>query len=163
MKINASVERRIEAPADAVYAVIADFRDHHPRILPPAFSDIVVEEGGVGAGTVHRFTLTLGGRPRTSRVRVDEPEPGRVLTEREVGGTMVTAFTVDALPHGCSRVTITTTWQTPGLRGVVERMVAPRMLRRLYADELTRLDRYVRRRSKTAPRIHRASRAFVIA
>ena len=163
MRINASVERRIEAPADAVYAVIADFREHHPRILPPEFSDVVVEEGGVGAGTVHRFTLALGGRARTSRVRVDEPEPGRVLTEREIGGNLVTTFTVDALPRGCSRVTITTAWETPGLRGVVEWLVAPRMLRRLYGDELTLLDRYVRRRSKTAPRIRWANRAFVIA
>ena len=163
MKINASVQRRIEARADDVYAVIADFREHHPMILPPEFSDVVVEEGGLGAGTVHRFTLTLGGRPRASRVRVDEPEPGRVLTEREIGGNLVTTFTVDALPHGCTSVTIATTWETPGLRGVVERLVAPRLLRRLYAEELTLLDRYVRRRSRTAPRIHRVNRAFVVA
>ena len=162
MKINASVEQRLEAPADAVYAVIANFREHHPRILPPEFSDLVVEDGGTGAGTVHRFTLTLGGRARTSRVRVEEPEPGRVLTEREIGGTMMTTFTVDALPHGRSRVTIGTSWETPGLRGVVERMVAPRVLRRLYREELTLLDRYVRRRSKIAPRIQLANRAFVI-
>lgn len=94
---------------------------------------------------------------------MDEPEPGRVLTEREIGGNLVTTFTVDALPHGCSRVTIATTWDTPGLRGLVERLVAPRMLRRLYTDELTLLDRYVRRRSRTAPRIRRANRAFVVA
>jgi hypothetical protein len=37
------------------------------------------------------------------------------------------------------------------------------MLRRLYNDELTLLDRYVRRRSKTAPRIRRGNRAFVVA
>lgn len=163
MKISASVERRIEAPADAVYAVIADFREHHPRILPSAFSDLAVEEGGVGAGTVHRFTLTLGGRARTSRARIDEPEPGRVLTEREIDGNLVTTFTVDALPHERSHVTIATTWETPGMRGVMERIAAPRILRRLYTDELTLLDRYVRRRSKTAPRVHRANRAFVIA
>lgn len=163
MKINASAERRIEAPADAVYAVIADFREHHPRILPPQFSDLVVEEGGVGAGTVHRFTLKLGGRSNTSRARVDEPEPGRVLTEHQIGGNLVTTFTVDPLPHGSSRVTIATTWETPGLRGVVERIAAPRMLRRLYDAELALLDRYVRERAKTAPRVHWTSRPFVIA
>ena len=162
MNINASVERRIEARPEAVYAVIADFRDHHPKILPPQFSDLIVEEGGTGAGTVLRFTLTLGGRPRTSRVRVDEPEPGRVLVEREIGGDMLTTFTDDALPNGCSRVTITTSWQASGVRGVVERLFAPRMLRGLYADELRRLDRYVRERAKTAPRIRRENRAFVV-
>jgi len=163
MNINASVERRIEARPEAVYAVIADFRDHHPKILPPEFSESIVQDGGVGAGTVLRFTLTLGGRPRTSRVRVEETEPGRVLTEREIDGSMLTTFTVDPLPHGCSRVTITTSWQASGLRGVVERLFAPRMLRRVYADELSRLDRYVRERAKTAPRILRANRAFVVA
>jgi uncharacterized protein YndB with AHSA1/START domain len=50
-----SAERTVDAPADAVYRYIADMREHHPRFLPPVFSDFQVESGGVGAGSVTRF------------------------------------------------------------------------------------------------------------
>jgi hypothetical protein len=161
MKINASAERRIEAPADRVYGYIADFRRHHPKFLPPQFGDLVVEEGGVGAGTVHRFTLTLGGRTSTARVRVDEPEPGRVLTETEPVSGMVTTFTVEPEPNRSSRVRIETRWESTGLRGLVERLAVPRMLRRLYAEELGLLDGYARASERTSPRIARPPGGFV--
>ena len=83
MQINASAERRIDAPARRVYAYIADFRQHHPNFLPPQFSDLEIECGGVGAGTVHRFRVTLGGRTTQYRVRVGEPDPGHVLIESD--------------------------------------------------------------------------------
>ncbi len=47
-----SAERAIAVPAEVAYRCIADYRQHHPHILPPIFSDLQVEEGGVGAGTV---------------------------------------------------------------------------------------------------------------
>src|SRR6266568_3370274 len=73
-ELSVSAERLIGAPAEHTYRYIADSRTHHPRFLPPAFSDFQVEQGGVGAGTVHSFRLTAGGRTRTYRMRVDEPE-----------------------------------------------------------------------------------------
>lgn len=162
MKITAAAERRIEAPASRVYAYISDFRQHHPNFLPSAFSDLVVEEGGIGAGTVHRFTLTLGGRTSTARVVVDEPEPGRVLTETEPERGLVTTFTVEPKPRGMSRVQIHTAWETPGIRGVVERLLVPAMLRRLYTEELHLLDGYARELSRTTPRLVSAARGVVI-
>ena len=51
--------------------------------MAAAFSDFKVEQGGVGAGAVHSFRLTAGGRTRAYRMRVDEPEPGRVFTETD--------------------------------------------------------------------------------
>lgn len=162
MKISVAVERRIEAPASRVYAYVADFRQHHPNFLPPAFSDLVVEEGGIGAGTVHRFSLTLGGRTSSARVVVDEPEPGRVLTETETERGMVTTFTVEPEPRGMSRVQIHSTWETPGIRGLVERLLATAMLRRLYADELNLLNGYARQLSRTTPRLVTAARGVVI-
>ena len=45
---------------------------------------------------------------------------------------------------GGSRVRIETRWFTDGLNGLVERLVAPRMLRRVYEAELNLLDRYAR-------------------
>ena len=57
---------------------------------------------------------------------------------------MLTTFTVDRELDGTCRVTIDTRWHTPGLAGLVERIVATRMLQRVYAAELTLLDRYAR-------------------
>ena len=145
--IQVSAERAIDAPAETVYGYLADMRDHHPRFLPPAFSQFRVEEGGVGAGTVHSFRMTAGGRSRAFRMRVTEPDPGRVLTESDERSSMVTTWAVTPEGSGC-RVRIETRWQgAGGVGGLFERLFAPRVLRRLYADELERLDRYAR----TAP------------
>lgn len=141
-ELRVAAERQVSAPAERVYQCIADYREHHPRILPPAFSDFRVEAGGVGAGTVHSFKLTSGGRTRSYRMRVDEPEPGRVLTESDERSSLVTTFTVTPQDGG-SRVRVETRWQgAGGVGGFFERLFAPRVLRRLYEDELDRLDRY---------------------
>jgi uncharacterized protein YndB with AHSA1/START domain len=142
MQITASAERRIDAPARRVYGYIADFRQHHPHFLPPQFSGFEIECGGVGAGTVHRFWMTLAGRTTQYRVRVGEPDPGHILIESDPARRMLTTFTVDPEPGGGSRVRIETRWYAYGIRGLVERLAAPRMLRRVYRDELTLLDRY---------------------
>jgi uncharacterized protein YndB with AHSA1/START domain len=81
-ELRVVAERAVGAPADLVYRCIADFDRHHPRFLPPAFSDFRVEEGGVGADTVHSFRMTVGGRARVFRMRVDEPDPGQVTRIR---------------------------------------------------------------------------------
>jgi Polyketide cyclase / dehydrase and lipid transport len=144
--ISVSAERTVGAPASEVYGYIADMREHHPHFLPPAFSDFQVESGGVGAGTITRFNLTAGGRTRHYRTQVAEPEPGRVLTESDTGSSSVTTFTVTPEGNDC-RVQISTTWQgAGGVGGVFERLFAPRVLRRLYDDELSRLDAYARER-----------------
>jgi len=77
-RIVVSAEGTVDAPADTVHRYIADMREHHPRFLPPAFSDFRVESGGVGAGTITRFKVTAGGRTREYRTVVAEPEPGRI-------------------------------------------------------------------------------------
>jgi uncharacterized protein YndB with AHSA1/START domain len=145
--LHVSAERAIDAPPDRVYAYLADMREHHPRFLPPAFSDFEVESGGVGAGTVTRFKLSAGGRTRSYRMQVAEPEPGRVLTESDTESSLVTTFTVDPDQTG-SRVTISTTWDgAGGIGGFFERVFAPRVMKRLYDDELARLNDYARRQT----------------
>jgi hypothetical protein len=143
-----TAERSIDAPAPIVYGYLADFRGHHPKILPPAFSNFTVLEGGVGAGTVSSFDLSLGGRRRSGRMKVAEPEPGRVMTETELDRPLVTTFTVEPEASGSTaRVRIETRWTASGgLDGILERIFAPRMLRALYEDELARLDAYARSR-----------------
>ena len=145
-----SAERTVDAPAGAVYGYIADMRGHHPHFLPPAFSDFQVESGGVGEGTITRFTLTAGGRTRQYRMKVAEPEPGRVLTESDTGSSAVTTFTVTP-QDGRSLVRIATTWEgAGGIGGFFERLFAPRVMRGIYADELERLNAYARERAGAA-------------
>jgi len=142
--ILASAERTVDAPAAAVYGYIADMRGHHPHFLPPAFSDFQVESGGMGEGTITRFTLTAGGRTRQYRMTVAEPEPGRILTESDAGSSAVTTFTVGP-QGGRALVRISTTWEgAGGIGGFFERLFAPRVMRGIYADELERLDAYAR-------------------
>ncbi len=142
--VHAELVGSVGAPADRVYGLIADYRRHHPRILPSVFSDFAVEEGGVGAGTVLSFRINLGGIRHGCRARIEEPEPGRKLTETDLKTGAVTTFTVE--PDGdASRVRIETDFpRSPGVKGWIERLFAPRMLRGIYREELDLLDRYAR-------------------
>ncbi len=139
-------EGLVGAPAELTYGLIADDA-HHRRFLPDGISDFEVVEGGKGAGTVHRFKVTAGGRARVYLMRVDEPEPGRVITETDANSSLVTTFTVTPADEGC-RVRIETQWDgAGGIGGFFERTFAPRVMRKLYADELARLDAYARRQA----------------
>jgi hypothetical protein len=132
----------VPAPPRRVYAVIADYRAGHPNILPPEFSDMVVEQGGVGAGTVVRFKLRVLGRKQTFRAAITEPEPGRVLVETDLDSNgAVTTFTVEPDSAGeRSRVTITTELSVRGgFLGAIERFLSTRLLRPLYVRELGKL------------------------
>jgi Polyketide cyclase / dehydrase and lipid transport len=142
--ITVTAERAIDAPATTVYGFISDMHEHHPRFLPPAFSDFQVESGGVGAGTITKFTVTAGGRSRQYRMVISEPEPGRVIVESDASSSLATTWTVTA-QDGTSRVKISTTWEgAGGMGGIFERIFAPRVMRGIYADELERLNAYAR-------------------
>lgn len=122
-------------------------REHHPRFLPEAFSDFQVESGGIGAGTVMRFNVTAGGRSRAYRMHVEEPDPGRVLTEKDTNSSLLTTFALAPEGDG-TRVNITTSWQgAGGVGGIFERLFAPRVMRNIYADELQRLAVYAEQRA----------------
>jgi Polyketide cyclase / dehydrase and lipid transport len=141
MRTHVSAERVIAAPAEAVYAFIADYATHHrpEGFLPPAFSGMQILSGGVGAGTVFRLDVTLRGRTRPMTAEVTEPEPGRVLVETSPG--VVTRFTVDPAPGGC-RVRFDSALDDGGFMGLMNRLFAARLLEPMYADELARLERY---------------------
>jgi hypothetical protein len=145
--LTASAQRTIAAPAEQLFSYVADFREHHPRILPAAFQDFTVESGGVGLGTVTSSRFTLGGRTETIRTRVARVEPGRLIEEVVETRPMTTIFRF--LPGaGLTTVWIETTWQPRGgPSGLLERLFAPRMLSRVYADELDRLDAYAASRA----------------
>jgi Polyketide cyclase / dehydrase and lipid transport len=136
------VSRDINAPVERVYAILADYRQGHPSILPrPPFVALEVEQGGHGAGTVVRCSMRVMCRTRTFRASISEPESGRVLVETDLAMKAVTTFTVDPLEDGRrSRVTITTDLKAPdGLLGRLERALTARYLRPVYLRELENL------------------------
>lgn len=134
----------IPARRERVYSLIANYQDGHPRILPTQFSNLVVEQGGVGAGTLIRFQMSLLGRKQDFRAAVTEPEPGRVLVETYLDANgAVTTFTVDpgTAPADC-RVTISTELPVrSGFVGFLERKFSTFLLRPIYLRELENLAR----------------------
>ncbi len=132
----------IAAPAAKVYALIADYRDGHPRILPkPYFVSLIVEQGGVGAGTVITFQMKLMGRLQTFHAIIAEPEPGRVLTETYTATGTVTTFTVEPRAGGQQAfVTISTDMQVPDkLADMIQGWLMTRLLHPIYVKELAQL------------------------
>lgn len=142
MSVRIEASRRVAAPPSAVYGIIADYRDGHPRILPPrAFAWLRVEAGGTGAGTRIRFGLRVLGRMEEYEGEVIEPEPGRRLVEEYPARRSRTSFIVDPEDDGrASRVTFVT--EAPsrgGLAGRLEQFLARRLLMPIYREELDRL------------------------
>lgn len=140
-KITVSQEGAVGAPADFTYKLIAD-DNHHRHFLPEGITDFKTLERGVGRGTVHSFTLTAGKRVREYVMEVGEPEPGRVITETDQSSSLVTTFTVTPDGDTC-RVEIRTEWDgAAGVGGFFERTFAPKVMEKMYAEQIALLDRY---------------------
>jgi hypothetical protein len=143
MTYTISATRLLDAPPRRVYETIANYHTGHPRIVPDQFSNFRVERGGIGAGTVITFDVTVLGRKTAFRAEVSEPEPGRVLVERNVAGSdSVTTFIVEPGAHPNEAVvTIKTDLRDRGgLGGAIEKFVTKRVLRPMYDEELRRLE-----------------------
>lgn len=143
MKANVSAERLMHVPPDVIYHCIADYREHHrpDGFLPPAFSELEIDRGGVGAGTELRWVVTAGGRRRAITATVSEPEPGRTLVE--TGSGVETVFSVEPTRDG-ARVRFDTTIDDPGIQGLLNRLFLARTLAPIYDDELRRLEDYAK-------------------
>src|SRR5436853_2944445 len=124
LRVNASAV--VSAPAATVYGLIADYHHGHPSILPPRyFEDLVVEAGGVGAGSRISFTMNAYGSRTRSRALVTEPKPGRVLVETIEDAGIISRFIVGPLAKDKTSVTIGTEYPTRGVRGWLESFVVP--------------------------------------
>ncbi len=134
----------IDAPAGRLYGILADYRVHHPRIVPSKyFRRIDVEAGGVGAGTRTRVEMRVMGTTRRFVHVISEPDPGHILVEADPDGSSRTTFTVDPLTEASARVTISTEFSfRPGPLGKLERALSAAVLRRVYALELAQLAEY---------------------
>jgi len=145
-EIHAAQSATIQAPAATLYDIIADYRDGHPRILPPRFfGTLTVIRGGRGAGTRIRFEMKALGKTNIAEADITEPVPGRELREALASG-IITTFLVEPVDASTARVTIDTRYRLPGVRGWFERVIAPRFLRKVYVAELVLLAREAERR-----------------
>ena len=139
-------EKEIDAPAEMIYGILSDYRVGHPAILPKQyFTALKVEEGGTGDGTIVLIEMNVRGTKRVFRAAITEPEPGRKLVESDLDGQSVTSFTVESIGQGKrSRVIIATQAKlSPGIKGLIESLVSPIVLRRIYRQELHILADYV--------------------
>ena len=139
-----SVSAVIPARRERVYALISNYNDGHQRILPRQFSNLTVEQGGVGSGTMIRFQMRVFGKKQTFRAAITEPEPGRVLVETNLDSNgAVTTFTVNPDPAPAdSHVTISTELPVrSGFLGRIERTLSTLLLRPIYVKELENLAR----------------------
>lgn len=144
---HVEVTQDIPAPAERIYAVIADYQTGHPAILPkPYFTSLTVEQGGYGAGTVVLVHMNVMGAKRSLRLETSEPQPGRELVETDPENGVVTRFLLAPLDENHTRVTITSDVQTgPGFSGFLERLLTPPITRRIYRAELDLLAAYLQR------------------
>lgn len=139
-EIHVEASRTIDASADVVYGLLRDYRERHPSILPPAFHDYGIEEGGEGAGTVFHVNVRAGGRTIHYHMRVSEPNPGRIIQEKDITTSLTTTFTVIPLDENHSTLRIATQWTGgSGIGGFMERTFAPGVMRRIYNEELDRI------------------------
>ncbi len=143
-KHTISASAIIPARQERVYSLIANYNDGHPRILPKQFSNLTVEQGGVGAGTVIRFQMSMFGKKQQFRAAITEPEPGHVLVETDLdtnGATTTFTVTPGHAPAD-SKVTISTELPVrAGFAGSIERRLSTLLLRPLYVKELQNLAR----------------------
>ena len=129
----------VDGPPAAVYDLLSDYKVGHPQILPkPYFQSLVVEQGGKGAGTVVRVTMSVMGSKQTMRLTVTEPEPGCVLQEEDTAAGVLTHFTITPVGDGTrSNLEIATEWRPkPGIGGWLQGKITVLVARRIYRQEL---------------------------
>ncbi len=139
---QAQASEIIEASPERVFAVIADYHKGHPAILQARyFTDMTVTQGGQGEGTVATVYMNVFGARAVYQMQVTEPQPGRVLVEEDKSAGVITTFTVEPIGGGGqARVTISTEAKTsPGLKGIVEKLLNPAIMRKIYHEELQQL------------------------
>jgi hypothetical protein len=155
MKTRFGAERCIDAPAMVVYHCLADYHEHHRPggFLPPAFEQLEIARGGVGAGTEYRLVMTVGGRRRAVSTTVSEPVPGHKLVETASG--IETTFTVEQTVEG-AHVRFDTVIDEGGLQGILSRLFAARTFGPIYQDELRRLEDHAKAHRSTLSQPTRA-------
>jgi len=143
-----SATKIINAPAEKIYRIIADYQSNHPRILPKAyFISLEVEGGGYGEGTIIRYQMRILGRVVAFRALITEPDPGCTLVETDLASHTSTSFTVWSLGNrDHARVTIMTVLPK---RGLIGGFLAKLFLTHVYRQELELLAKFATRSTES--------------
>lgn len=142
---NVQVKQTIPASSTTIYKVLCDYEEGHRAILPePYFTDMIVEKGGQGAGTIALVHMNVMGAKRSFRLETFEPEPGRILEEVDQGNGNLTRFIIEQVDDDHCLVTIASEFHIqPGFKGWLERLTNPPIIRHIYKKELQNLVSYV--------------------
>jgi uncharacterized protein YndB with AHSA1/START domain len=139
-QVTATARRTFNATPERVFAALSDYDSTRARLLTEHFSEYEVREGGQGAGTIVHWKLAATSkRIRDCLLSVSTPRDN-TLQERDANSTMVTTWTVSPASEG-ARVQVETTWKgAGGIGGFFERTFAPAGLKRIYDEQLTKLE-----------------------
>ncbi|HEU5356559.1 MAG TPA: SRPBCC family protein [Actinocrinis sp.] len=142
-QVRAVTSRQVGASAQAVFEALADYATVRPKILPAQYSDYVVREGGVGAGTVVSWQLAATQRrTRSVLARVSQPV-ALTLVEADENSSMRVTWTVSG-QGDVALVTVEAVWNgAQGVGGFFERTFAPKGLNRIHDQVLAGLASYV--------------------
>lgn len=141
---HVQADQIIHSSAKIAYSIISDYEQGHLAILPKEyFTGMIVEKGGQGAGTVALVHMNVMGAKRSFRLETIEPEPGHIFDEVNLDDGAVTRFIVEPLDDETCKVTIASDFPVlPGLSGLMERLINPPIIRKIYKKELQNLDAY---------------------
>jgi ribosome-associated toxin RatA of RatAB toxin-antitoxin module len=138
-KIHVEESLIINARAETLYGIVADYEVGHPAILPKPMDGLRVDKGGQGVGTEITVLVNVFGSKTSFRQRVTKSEPYSLIEESNIDSDLVTTFYFDTLPDGKTKVTISTDF-TPQNFG--ERLLNPMLMYPMYKRELRNLEAY---------------------
>lgn len=145
-QITVSESLVIPASPEVVYKILADYQTAHPAILPkPYFSNLEIETGGVGLGTVFRLEMNVFGNKEIFKMKVVEAREPVQLIEKDEIKQVITTFDLSSELEGAyCMVRITTTAPaSPGLKGWLEQWLNPPITRMIFRKQLKLLAEYV--------------------
>jgi uncharacterized protein YndB with AHSA1/START domain len=139
--VEAKAQRRIDAPVDDVFAVVAN-PARRAELLPEAYHDVTI--GTSEQGQVVMYTLHAGGRQRDYRIRVVPNDDEHAVTDEDELSSLRTEWQLSPVSGSdggsATDVRMRTTWQgAGGVGGFFERAFAPRGVTRLHEQTLERL------------------------
>lgn len=139
-QVTTTTHRTFSATPERVFAALSDYDGTRARLLTEHFSEYEVREGGQGSGTIVHWKLAATSkRIRDCLLSVSTPHDN-TLQERDANSSMVTTWTVSPAAEG-TEVRVETTWNgASGIGGFFERTFAPAGLKRIYDQQLTKLE-----------------------
>lgn len=141
---DVKVKRMIDATHSQVYNIVIDMEEHR-RILPKQFESLDVLKGGKGAGTIFRLNMNVMGNRSSLEMTITEPEPGRIVQERDETADVTTTWMLTPVEGGnrCL-IQLTSKFRSkPGFAGIVERLIIPPVIRSIYRRELDNINEYL--------------------